>query len=53
MKQLISMKQEYELKGLKMQRLYSRREYDPDGHVRPTMYKIMNYDAPDQRNERV
>lgn len=53
MKQLTALKQEYELKALKMQRLYSRREYDPDGRVRPTMYKIMNYDSPNARNERV
>ena len=52
-KQLISLKESYELKALKMQRLYSRREYDSDGRVRSTMYKIMNYNAPDQRNERV
>ena len=47
------MKQDYELKALKMQRLYSRREYDEDGRVRSSLYKIMNYDAPDSRNERV
>ena len=52
-KQLLAMKQEYELKALKTQRLYSRREYDSEGRVRPTMYKIMNYDSPDGRNERV
>ena len=52
-KQLVAMKQDYELKALKMQRLYSRREYDSEGRVRSTLYKIMNYDAPDTRNERV
>ena len=52
-KQLISLKESYELKALKMQRLYSRREYDSEGHVRSSMYKIMNYDAPDKRFERV
>ena len=52
MKQLISLKQEYELKALKMQRLYSRREIDEDGRVQSAMYKIMNYDSPSIRNER-
>lgn len=53
MKQLTALKQEYELKALKMQRLYSRREYDEEGRVRSTMYKIMNYASPKKRNERV
>lgn len=53
MKQLTALKQDYELKALKTQRLYSRREYDSEGQVRSTMYKIMDYEAPDQRNERV
>lgn len=52
-KQLTSLKQEYELKALKMQRLYSRREKDADGRVRSTMYKIMNYSSPSNRNERL
>ena len=51
-KQLTAMKQEYDLKALKMQRLYSRREIDEDGRMRSTMYKIMDYSTPGTRNER-
>ena len=51
-KQLTAMKQEYDLKALKMQRLYSRREVDEDGRMRSTMYQIMDYPSPKNRNER-
>ena len=51
-KQLTTMKQEYDLKALKMQRLYSRREVDEDGRMRSTMYQIMDYPSPKNRNER-
>ena len=52
-KQLVSLKQDYELKALRMQRLYSRREIDEAGRVRPTMYKIMDYPSPNKNmNER-
>ena len=46
------MKQEYDLKALKMQRLYSRREVDENGRMRSTMYQIMDYPSPKNRNER-
>jgi hypothetical protein len=52
-KQLIAMKQDYEAKAFKMQRLYCRREYDEKGHVRSTMYQIMDYAPSDTRIERV
>ena len=51
-KQLTAMKQEYDLKALKMQRLYSRREVDENGRMRSTMYQIMDYPSPKNRNER-
>lgn len=52
MKQLIALKKEYETKAFHLQRIYCRREIDEEGRVRSTFYKIMNYDAPDERKER-
>lgn len=52
-KQLTALKQEYETKAFKMQRLYSRREVDEMGRMRPTMYKLMDYPSPNKNmNER-
>lgn len=31
-----------------MQRLYSRREVDETGRMRPTMYKLMDYPSPNK-----
>lgn len=41
MKQLITLKKEYEQKGLHLQRLYCRRCPDSDGHVHSSFGKIM------------
>ena len=40
-KQLISLKNEYQQKAFKLQRIYCRREVDENGRVRSTFYKIM------------
>ena len=43
-KQLVTLKQEYERKAFHLQRIYCRREIDNQGRVRSTFYKIMDYD---------
>ena len=43
-KQLVTLKQEYERKAFHLQRIYCRREIDDQGRVRSTFYKIMDYD---------
>lgn len=41
MKQLITLKKEYEQKGYHLQRLYCRRRKDKEGHIRSSFGKIM------------
>lgn len=41
MKQLITLKKEYEQKGFKLQRLYSRRKKDNKGYIHSSFGKIM------------
>jgi hypothetical protein len=41
LRQLISLKEEYESKGFHLQRLYCRREYDEEGNVKPTFAHLM------------
>lgn len=43
-KQLVTLKQEYERKAFHLQRIYCRREIDNQGRVRSTFYKIMDSD---------
>ena len=41
MKQLITLKKEYEQKGYHLQRIYCRRRKDKEGHIRSSFSKIM------------
>lgn len=40
-KQLVSMKEEYESRGFHLQRLYCRREKDDDGYIKSTFSRLM------------